>query len=308
MKKQAASNTQLARITTACHTALRRGIQKSIVGFGLAKLSAFCIKCGMKGEAPSTINQKPSTAQSAFTLIELAVVIIIIGALLVGVMQGQSLIRSSEVQNVTKTIEGYKSAALTYKAKFNALPGDDQRAYDWFGAACDATPSNCNGDGNGIIFVDAGSSDSESLRFWQHLVLSKIITGNFLGRGNWTQALNGTLLPKLQFKDTYVSVMSRDQPVTHPDFSYDNIFTTGKPRTAGGLIITNRPYLYPEDAKNIDTKIDDGKPWSGSVFVYPSWFFPAGMPNCLTSTSTTTANAEYLVTYDGIGCHLMFGW
>jgi prepilin-type N-terminal cleavage/methylation domain-containing protein len=314
MKKQAASNTQLAKITTACHTSHPEG-HKLQRGSSCSNNKGAVFNRWIPAFARMTrIKTLPTTnhnlqANKGFTLIELAVVIIIIGALLVGVMQGQSLIRSSEVQNVTKTIEGYKSAAYTYKTKFNALPGDDQRAYDWFGAACDSTPSNCNGDGDGLIPDNNTTPDNEALRFWQHLVLSKIITGNFLGNSmGWANVLRGEVLPKLPFKDTYASVLSRSHGFIYSGFIYDNFFVSGRVRQGGSSLSPMNPYLSPEDAKNIDTKVDDGKPWSGSVFIAPSWWFPPNMPNCLTSTSTNSSNAEYLVTYDGIGCHLNFGW
>lgn len=248
--------------------------------------------------SPITIT---SHKAAGFTLVELAIVIVIIGLLVGGVLGGQALIRQSQVQNLIKTIEGYKSAAQLYKTKYNGLPGDDIRAYDWFGNSCDAMPSNCNGDGDGLIVENNSGTDSEALRFWQHLVLGKFLTGNYIGISNgWTTVLQGLTLPKLSFKDAYVSVENRNYALIPQGFGYNNYFISGVVKT-GGVLRPNNPYLPPEDAYNVDKKMDDGKPWAGAVFITPSW--SVTIVNC-----GITATSEYNLTYDGAACDLNFGW
>ena len=241
-----------------------------------------------------------NSKNKGFTLVELAIVIVIIGLLVGGVVAGQELIKQSQLQNLVKTVEGYKSAALTYKAKFDALPGDDMRAYNWFGSLCDSTPSNCNGDSDGVIVSNNTPFDNEALRFWQHLVLSKIISGNFIGStsGGWPDVLQGRVLPKLGFKDVYLMVL-QGTFATFPGFAYNNYMIVGRKIGAGSF--PQFPFLSPEDAYNIDTKMDDGKPWSGSIFIWPSWWTTPNPPNCINGT-------DYNITYNGIDCHLNFGW
>jgi len=74
-----------------------------------------------------TINQN----QKGFTLIELAIVMIIIGILLGGVLKGQELIKSAKIKATASEIEAYKTAYWGYKERFGATPGDDLGQVRW---------------------------------------------------------------------------------------------------------------------------------------------------------------------------------
>ncbi len=67
--------------------------------------------------------------QQGFTLVEIAIVLVIIGLLLGAVFKGQELINQAKVKNVTKKMDEVRAAAYTYLDKYNALPGDDGTAH-----------------------------------------------------------------------------------------------------------------------------------------------------------------------------------
>ena len=66
--------------------------------------------------------------QSGFTLIELAIVLVIIGLLLGGVLRGQELINSARVKNITRDFQNVQVYVYGYQDRFRALPGDDRIA------------------------------------------------------------------------------------------------------------------------------------------------------------------------------------
>ena len=66
--------------------------------------------------------------QSGFTLIELAIVLVIIGLLLGGVLKGQELITQAKIKNVINDFNGMSAAIYSYKDRYNFFPGDDGRA------------------------------------------------------------------------------------------------------------------------------------------------------------------------------------
>ena len=86
-----------------------------------------------------------------FTLIELSIVLVIIGLLIGGLVAGNDMRKSAEVRSQITQIEKIQTATNTFKAKFNALPGDmDAKTAVQFGFA----PRGSNegqGDGNGIL-------------------------------------------------------------------------------------------------------------------------------------------------------------
>jgi prepilin-type N-terminal cleavage/methylation domain-containing protein len=122
--------------------------------------------------------------QSGFTLVEIAIVLVIIGLLLGGVLKGQELINQAKIKNLGNDINGLSAAIYGYQDRFKKLPGDDNAAVArWSTATTD-------GNGNGVLegcyngdttcsgAVTVTPNTAESLRFWQHLRLSGFVGGN----------------------------------------------------------------------------------------------------------------------------------
>lgn len=111
--------------------------------------------------------------QKGFTLIEIAIVLVIIGLLLGGVMKGQELITQSKIRSVEKEFDGVTVAVLGYRERYKALPGDDaQTEARWI--------SSGKGDGDGRIGGDFNSvtATDESRLLWQHLRAAGLVTGH----------------------------------------------------------------------------------------------------------------------------------
>ena len=85
--------------------------------------------------------------QSGFTLVEIAIVLVIIGLLLGGVLKGQELINSAKVKNLANDFRNVPTMVFAYQDKFRAIPGDDRAASTHVAGV----PLATNGDGNGRI-------------------------------------------------------------------------------------------------------------------------------------------------------------
>ena len=109
--------------------------------------------------------------EQGFTLIEIAIVLVIIGLLLGGVLKGQELIQSARVRNLISHQDGVKAAYFGFLDRYRALPGDYSQAQ--------ANIPNCSGcqqgDNNGQI-----SSAAESISAWEHLSKAGFITGSYV--------------------------------------------------------------------------------------------------------------------------------
>ncbi len=131
--------------------------------------------------------------QSGFTLIEIAIVLVIIGLLLGGILQGQEMIKSGKVKNIVNDMEGTAAAMYAYQDRFKILPGDDNQANAHHGGV------NCaNGAGqvcaDGIIAGNwnaAIGAGAESTLLWAHLRSAGFVKGN--GELQPNHALGGQL-------------------------------------------------------------------------------------------------------------------
>jgi prepilin-type N-terminal cleavage/methylation domain-containing protein len=119
--------------------------------------------------------------ERGFTLVEIAIVLVIIGLLLGGVLKGQELIVQARIRNIINDMNGVTAAIYAYQDRYRALPGDERQA-----AVSGRWPGASGGDGNGVICgaynggAAGGSScggEMESRLIWRHLRLSGLISG-----------------------------------------------------------------------------------------------------------------------------------
>ena len=112
--------------------------------------------------------------QGGFSLVEAAVVLVVIGLTLAAVLQGRELIASAEYKAFRRQLSEYRRAFQTFRERYNALPGDFGEANDRLGL------SGANGDGDGVIGDDANcnSAGEESCRTWQHLRAAGLLDGD----------------------------------------------------------------------------------------------------------------------------------
>ena len=99
-----------------------------------------------------------TSLQSAFTLIELSIVMVIIGLLVGGVLVGNDLIYAASVRAQIAQIQDIETQINTFKIKYNCLPGDCANATDFFGTTSLQGDAVNNGNGDGIIKSTYGNA------------------------------------------------------------------------------------------------------------------------------------------------------
>jgi prepilin-type N-terminal cleavage/methylation domain-containing protein len=180
--------------------------------------------------------------QAGFTLIELAIVLVIIGLLLGGVLKGQELINSAKVKNMATDFKNIQVYIYGYQDKFKALPGDDRAPDTHVGAA-----ATTKGDGNGEIGgAWNATSATESYYFWEHIRRAGLASGS-----TDSATTNTTYLPTNN-EGGPVGIQSKPQ----------NTITglTGSYAVCSGGIVG-------KIAKQLDVQMDDGDTTKGSVMV-----------------------------------------
>ena len=115
--------------------------------------------------------------QTGFTLIELAIVLVIIGLLLGGVLRGQELINSARVKSLITELKNTQVYIYGYQDRFRAVPGDDQQAAAHVGGAPATTAAHVQ---NAVIqgAWNSVTQTDESYLYWQHVRLAGLATGS----------------------------------------------------------------------------------------------------------------------------------
>ena len=119
--------------------------------------------------------------QSGFTLVEIAIVLVIIGLLLGGILKGQELINSAKVKNLANDFRVIPTYIYAYQDKFKSLPGDDLQANTHMAGPPAATVATtpASKQGNGVIDGNWNTTTNtdEAFLFWQHVRLANLAAG-----------------------------------------------------------------------------------------------------------------------------------
>ena len=192
--------------------------------------------------------------QSGFTLIEIAIVLVIIGLILGGVLKGQELIDNAKVKNLANDFRNIPVYLYGYQDRFRATPGDDAAAATHLTGGVVASGSGQT-PGNGVIEGNWNSANpaDESYLFWQHVRLAGFAAGSTTpGASNYlpVNAMGGAI--GIQSNST-----------TNPP-----IKTAGGSAVRGSYIICSSG-ISGKLAKQLDQQLDDGDSGNGAMLAAP---------------------------------------
>lgn len=219
--------------------------------------------------------------QQGFTLIEIAIVLVIIGLLLGGVLKGQELINTARVRALNNSVDGITAAWFSFQDRYRGFPGD----YSQSNVNLPGAPAV--GDGSGTIDTDA-----ERANAWVHLQAAGYITGNFDANATNTTAdeygCNLTTCPDNGFGAGMLLSFGEE--------------VRGAPGVDAHELNTGRG-IPVEVIAELDRKVDDGLPLTGAMQL------GAGGTNWASSLSDEcidTTNGVYDIQSPSSNCAAVF--
>jgi prepilin-type N-terminal cleavage/methylation domain-containing protein len=187
--------------------------------------------------------------QSGFTLVEIAIVLVIVGLLLGGVMKGQSMIESGKVKNAASMFNAVSAAVGGYQDRYRALPGDDccvvqktARGGNWITAMA-GTGQNTAANGvvdDATVTAWGAWNGWQHVTFWIDLYAAGFLTGDATAR-------SATVFPKSPWGTVDIVGVGS---------------TFGMPTNALTVCMGAVPGVA---AAMLDTSLDDGRPNTGSL-------------------------------------------
>ena len=187
--------------------------------------------------------------QNGFTLVEIAIVLVIMGVLLGGVLKGQELIKSAQVRNLIDQSSSIQAAYYGFVDRYHQIPGDMKGD-----AACKLIGNqvpNCVG-GNGKRVIEKNNWKEVSA-VWAHLAAAGFIQGNYQG-GATSEATyrDPAQAPANAFGG--LLVLSRSDG-----------YRTANPPAPEKLNLVLGRNLPVGIIQQLDVKVDEGQPTTGTV-------------------------------------------
>lgn len=180
-----------------------------------------------------------------FTLVEIAIVLVIIGLMLGGVLKGQELITSARVRNLADQSAGIQAAYYGFVDRFRQVPGDWPAPQ-----AAQAIPGVANG-GNGNGRLDRARTEwTESLALWEQLSRAGFIQGPYAGGDAPPGTNTGAAAPRNAFNGYLLLARNRDY-----------LDTNAQPPERLNLVLGRG--IPVNILRELDLKVDDGLPQSG---------------------------------------------
>ena len=188
--------------------------------------------------------------QGGFTLVEIAIVLVIIGLLLGGVLKGQELINSAKVKNLANDFRSISSFVYAFQDRFRALPGDDSNVADHVtGGTKATTPATSLANARISGAWNSTNPTDETYLFWQHVRLAGLATGT----------------PDTTKPGEYIPRNAEGGAI---GITGDPILTTPTTPWPANFYICSTG-IQGRFARQIDTTMDDGNTQTGTVRVIP---------------------------------------
>lgn len=213
------------------------------------------------------MTQQLRKQQAGFTLVEIAIVLVIIGLLLGGILKGQEMITQARIKNVVNDFNGVTAAYFSYQDRYKAIPGDDQQAATRWPVL--NFPGMAAGNGNGTVegVYNDLPNVSEANRFWFHLRAAGFVPGptaNLPAATNPSNAVGGIVgVQNSPLNMTGLSICSANVP--------DKI------------------------AAAVDTQIDDQTAGTGSLRALLQTTANQAATGAPTATYVETGNNQYVI-------------
>lgn len=243
-----------------------------------------------------TFNNK--TKEKAFSLIELAAVITIMGFLIAVISTGKSLVNAATLHSIVSDFERYKESVSVFSKIYLSLPGDIPDAYDYWGANCASSAVECNGDGDENISAVTNGNMVEQYMAWKHLSLADLTTDRIYTGVDDFGIIIGETIPASKFDNVGYWFVNTNSVYGKNGLAIGFGSVGSEVDRFGGGI-------SPRDAERIDYKIDDGKPDSGNLYVSRGI---TGTNNTCTSKSPTESKPSTFINNDKTNSCALYYW
>lgn len=267
--------------------------------------------------------------KDGFTLLEMAIGLIIIGLVIGGIIQGVSLMDSAKMKRVASDLSDINNAIALFNDKYGYFPGDMPNATTVWGRAdggADVTQNcanpdtninladpmaTCNGNGNHRIAdysASAAMRNNEAYRFWQHLSNAGLISGKYTGIGGapgsapWRVAMPGENVMTSGISGSGFFVLEEQLQWfcnSSSAWSGTNAARDQNFLSVGGKTETSWPWrriFTSEEVQSVDLKMDDGKPGTGNIIA---------LCPTICATSQDTDTAEYIPSSEDARCGIL---
>lgn len=258
--------------------------------------------------------------EQGFTLVELAIVLVIVGLLIGGILKGQELIAGTRVNSAVTQIKAIETATFTFLDTYGGFPGDLANAAGRIpgcttfpcsgGTLNTATAGNSRIDGTPALAYGANAAAAttdEKAMFFNQLRAADLISG-FTGAANNT--VGDGVMPSSLAGGTHYRIGTAgavgDLLAANPAaFSAGHYLTlTGTPTgTAIAATVAGVSGLEPKQSEGIDRKLDDSRPNTGRVLAANQ----SGTLSGTTCVSATGATGIYNTAQTGSICSLYIG-
>lgn len=242
--------------------------------------------------------------KSAFTLVELSIVLVIIALLVAAAIAGKSLIKSSQLRSLITQIHEIEIATSAFIDRYNAIPGDMSNASDVFGITnCPVSP--CNGDGsNKVEFNGTNNINLEVYNYFKHLYLANLLDTKY----------DGTNIPKVRYGNAnmsirYINGTGGQRIFLRGPAHMMEIGQIGGAGAANGANLANRLAYTAQEVYTLDVKMDDGIATKGNIYAVNTddmYAVVDNTPNGIGCAGYNTSGSDYALQAQTRTCIIVY--